>query len=66
MHAAVSASDQAFANAVADLAGVERPDYPNTPEGTVDASTFWNQRLEQACGFESSYAGRRTNLQLYK
>jgi hypothetical protein len=64
MHSAFSGagSDQDFANAVTDLAGEERRKFTSTGS----ASIFWNDRLNQACGFESPFYRKFTNYVLYK
>jgi hypothetical protein len=66
--------DEAYANAAADIAGVVRPVFTYDPSKPItatnrgtnyQASEYWGERLNQACGFPSQITGKMTNHKLY-
>lgn len=79
MHAAISGfagSDESFAYAAAEIADVKRPIFtpydPSKPISATNrgvpyqASEYWGERLDQACGFSSHITHKFTNYKLYK
>lgn len=57
--------DEDFANAVANLAGDETPSYKQSTSETA-ASSYWGERLNQACGYPSHLSHKFTYYKLYK
>lgn len=60
-------NDLAYAIAAADIAGVDPPIFSSDPTARVSqASRYWGERLNQACGFPSSVTNQMTDHKLYK
>lgn len=57
--------DLQFAQAAAELAGDENPSYKQSTSDTA-ASSYWGERLNQACGYQSHLGPIFTYHKLYK
>ncbi len=58
--------DKDFADAAAQLAGDENPDYITDKYPQDAGSAYWGERLNQACGYPSHLSHKMTNYVLYK